>query len=207
MFEMFSEAGRRILFFARYEASVLGSTTIEPEHLLLGILRESGAAARYLVANGFDLNLLRSEIEEGVSRGPLVSTAADIPLSGSAKEALELAVEEARSRPIHVIDSEELLMGIFREGKSAAARILARGSFNLEGLRGGVRASQGGLWPCRRCGQVMSRAEVVPAFRVRLDTHRQPAPPLASVAAAVCAGCGLVEFAVEELARLHDEPT
>jgi hypothetical protein len=51
---------------------------------------------------------------------------------------------------------------------------------------------------------LLSRAEVVPAFRVRLETYRQPTPPLAPMAAAVCAGCGLVEFAVEDPARLHD---
>jgi len=40
MFEKYSERARRALFFARYEASKLGSRVIESEHLLLGILRE-----------------------------------------------------------------------------------------------------------------------------------------------------------------------
>ena len=40
MFEKFNEKARRALFFARYEASKLGSRVIESEHVLLGILRE-----------------------------------------------------------------------------------------------------------------------------------------------------------------------
>ena len=40
MFEKYNEKARRAQFFARYEASKLGSKVIESEHLLLGILRE-----------------------------------------------------------------------------------------------------------------------------------------------------------------------
>jgi ATP-dependent Clp protease ATP-binding subunit ClpC len=39
MFEKYNEKARRALFFARYEASKLGSRVIESEHILLGILR------------------------------------------------------------------------------------------------------------------------------------------------------------------------
>ena len=40
MFEKYNEKARRALFFARYEASKLGSKVIESEHLLLGMLRQ-----------------------------------------------------------------------------------------------------------------------------------------------------------------------
>ena len=40
MFERYTEKARRVIFFARYEASQLGSPYIETEHLLLGLLRE-----------------------------------------------------------------------------------------------------------------------------------------------------------------------
>ena len=41
MFERYTERARRVIFFARYEASQLGSRTIETEHLLLGLIREN----------------------------------------------------------------------------------------------------------------------------------------------------------------------
>ena len=40
MFEKYTPAARKAIFFARYEASQFGSPYIEAEHLLLGILRE-----------------------------------------------------------------------------------------------------------------------------------------------------------------------
>jgi hypothetical protein len=40
MFERYTEKARRVIFFARYEASQFGSPYIESEHLLLGIVRE-----------------------------------------------------------------------------------------------------------------------------------------------------------------------
>ena len=39
MFERYTEKARRVIFFARYEASQFGSPCIETEHLLLGLLR------------------------------------------------------------------------------------------------------------------------------------------------------------------------
>jgi ATP-dependent Clp protease ATP-binding subunit ClpC len=49
MFERFTESARRALFFARYEVSQLGATSIEPEHVLLGLTRETkGIIARIL---------------------------------------------------------------------------------------------------------------------------------------------------------------
>ena len=53
MFERFTEKARRVIFFARYEASQFGSPYIESEHLLLGVVREDKA-----LTNRF----LRSEV-------------------------------------------------------------------------------------------------------------------------------------------------
>jgi ATP-dependent Clp protease ATP-binding subunit ClpC len=37
MFERYTEKARRVIFYARYEASQFGSPYIETEHLLLGL--------------------------------------------------------------------------------------------------------------------------------------------------------------------------
>jgi ATP-dependent Clp protease ATP-binding subunit ClpC len=44
MFEKYTEKARRVIFFARYEASQFGSSRIETEHLLLGLLREDNTS-------------------------------------------------------------------------------------------------------------------------------------------------------------------
>jgi ATP-dependent Clp protease ATP-binding subunit ClpA len=49
MFERYTEKARRVIFFARYEASQFGSPFIETEHVLLGLLREDrDVALRFL---------------------------------------------------------------------------------------------------------------------------------------------------------------
>lgn len=100
------------------------------------------------------------------------------------------------------VGTEEVLIGIFREGRNAAARLLSEGRFDMTSLRKGARTA--GQGPCRRCGQVVSPAVVEPTFRIRLDVDERRTPPLVSVAAAVCAVCGLVEFVASDPSRLTD---
>ena len=50
MFERYTESARRALFFARHEASRLGSISIETEHLLLGLIRDGNEVTRAIFA-------------------------------------------------------------------------------------------------------------------------------------------------------------
>jgi ATP-dependent Clp protease ATP-binding subunit ClpC len=45
MFERYNESARRVIFYAREEATQYGSPNIESEHLSLRILRENEALA------------------------------------------------------------------------------------------------------------------------------------------------------------------
>jgi enamine deaminase RidA (YjgF/YER057c/UK114 family) len=79
MFERYTEEARRSLFFSRYEASELGSISIESEHLLLGILREEpSVAASILVATGLHLDTVR----EGINTELAMSHEADTSRTG-----------------------------------------------------------------------------------------------------------------------------
>src|SRR5437867_373345 len=63
MFERYTEKARRVIFFARYEASQFGSPYIETEHLLLGLLREEKCfAAEILHERGLRLSTIREEL-------------------------------------------------------------------------------------------------------------------------------------------------
>src|SRR3989442_8205878 len=64
MFERYTEAARRTLFFARYEASRLGATSIETGHVLLSLIRENkGLVAQVLALSQVSLADIRREIE------------------------------------------------------------------------------------------------------------------------------------------------
>src|SRR5436853_156381 len=68
MFERYTEKARRVIFFARYEASQFGSPYIETEHLLLGLLREEKCfAAEILHERGLRLSTIREELARSQS--------------------------------------------------------------------------------------------------------------------------------------------
>jgi hypothetical protein len=128
MFERYTESARRAIFFARYEASNYGSHYIDTEHLLLGLLRESPAVAKWFPGE-FNLGPeIRSEIEKRITQNKRIPTSVEIPLSADCKKALKLAAETADRLANRQIHSGHMLIGILRVEKSLAAQILiARG--------------------------------------------------------------------------------
>ena len=92
MFERYSERARRVLFFARYEASQLGSISIETEHLLLGLLREGkGVTGRIFGRAHLSFDRIRREIEERTAFHEKISTSVEMPFSREAKRVLGFA--------------------------------------------------------------------------------------------------------------------
>src|SRR3954470_678526 len=113
MFERYTERARRVLFFARYEASQLGSVLIETEHLLLGLVREGkGIASQIFARSHVSLESLRKEIESRATRRDKVPTSAEIPFSEEVKAILQFAVAEADRLQHQFIGTEHLLLGI-----------------------------------------------------------------------------------------------
>ena len=136
MFERFTEAARRALFFARYEASQLGSPTIESEHMLLGIAREPrGVIASLLTSSGTSLKAVRDEVEAGRKFRERLSTSVEIPFSAEVKRALELTATEADGLTHGAIAPEHMLLGLLRVDGSVAERILTRNGLRLNAVR------------------------------------------------------------------------
>jgi ATP-dependent Clp protease ATP-binding subunit ClpC len=99
MFEKYNEKARRILFFARYEASQMGSSTIEIEHLLLGLLRENqGIISRLISGLNIDIKEIRRVIYKNKKEiQPPSATKNDLPLSSSSKRSSSRASSSGRS--------------------------------------------------------------------------------------------------------------
>src|SRR5262249_2635804 len=86
MFERYTESARRVIFFARFEASQFGASQIEAEHILLGLIREGkNLIARFFPRAHGDVDLVRKEIEARTVIRDRVSTNIDLPLSTEAK--------------------------------------------------------------------------------------------------------------------------
>src|SRR5688500_3118508 len=96
MFERYTERARRVLFFARYETSQLGSVTIETEHLLLGLIREGkGVTSRIFARSHLSLENIRKEVEGRSVFRERISTSVEIPFSTETRRVLQFASEEA----------------------------------------------------------------------------------------------------------------
>ena len=79
MFERYTEKARRVIFFARYEASQFGSPYIETEHLLLGLLREDKALTNRFLRSHASVESIRKQIETHTTIREKVSTSVDLP--------------------------------------------------------------------------------------------------------------------------------
>ncbi|MGD1092965.1 MAG: Clp protease N-terminal domain-containing protein [Bryobacteraceae bacterium] len=130
MFERYTEAARRSIFFARYEASKFGSRLIEPEHLLLGLLREDRTLAGRL---SFDE--IRAAIARTFPAARSVCTSVDLPLSESGKRVLTAAAEEATELSHRHIGTEHLLLGLLREENTLAWILLRQNGLDANLFR------------------------------------------------------------------------
>jgi ATP-dependent Clp protease ATP-binding subunit ClpA len=123
MFERFTEHARQVVILAQEEARTLRHNYIGTEHLLLGLLREGGAAAGAL--DGFDVTLeeVQAQVARIVGQGDEVATG-QIPFTPRAKKVLELSLREALRKGNDDIGPEHILLGLVAEGEGVAARIL-----------------------------------------------------------------------------------
>jgi len=88
VFERYTEKARRVIFFARYEASQYGSPYIETEHLLLGLMREDKALANRFLRQQGSIESIRKEIEARITIRERISTSVEVPLSAECKRIL-----------------------------------------------------------------------------------------------------------------------
>ena len=135
MFERYTEKARRVIFFARYEASQFGSPYIETEHLLLGLLREDKALTNRFLRSHASVESIRKQIEQHTTVREKVSTSVDLPLSNECKHVLAYAAEEAERHSHKHIGTEHLLLGLLREEKCFAAEILMERGLRLPAIR------------------------------------------------------------------------
>jgi ATP-dependent Clp protease ATP-binding subunit ClpC len=142
MFERYTEKARRVIFFARYEASQFGSPYIETEHLLLGLLREDKTLANRFLRSHAAVESIRKQIEGHTTIREKVSTSVDLPLSHECKRVLAYGAEEAERLSHKHIGTEHLLLGLLREEKCFAAEILHERGLRLSTIREELQRSQ-----------------------------------------------------------------
>jgi uncharacterized protein (TIGR02246 family) len=135
MFERFTESARRVIFFARYEASQYGSPFIESEHLLLGLMREHGALILGSLRPNCTATELKSEIDRQIPLRQRISVSVELPLTEECKQVLRRAKDEADRLGHRRIGTEHLLLGLLGSETSLAARLLRERGAGVEAAR------------------------------------------------------------------------
>jgi len=136
MFERYTESARRLLFFARYEASELGASLIEAEHLLLGLVRGNEGTPRDILGlAGVSLEGIRQEVERRAACLARTPTSVEMPFSPLAVGVLEFAREEADRLRHNHIGTEHILLGLLREPGSLAFTVLTEAGVRLDEAR------------------------------------------------------------------------
>src|SRR5690242_554820 len=127
MFERYTGGARRTLFLGGQLALSLGRTTINPDDLLVGLLRDPAEPAKTLLAQ---LKLSATDIEAQLGYQHVAVLPASGPshfrFTASAQRALQHAAQEADTLRHAHVGWEHLLIGIIREGSSVSASVLAR---------------------------------------------------------------------------------
>ena len=135
MFERYTEKARRVIFFARYEASQFGSPYIDTEHLLLGLLRADKPLVNRFLRAQASAESIREQIDAHTTIREKVATSVDLPLSNEGKRVLAYAAEEAERLGQKHIGPEHLLLGLLREDRCSAAQILEGHGVKLAQVR------------------------------------------------------------------------
>jgi hypothetical protein len=171
MFERYTEKARRVIFFARYEASHYGSGAIETEHLLLGLVREDLRIV--LLLPGASYESVRQQIDVRTATRETIPTSVDIPLSNQSRRVLKFAAEEARGLNHHHIGTEHLLLGLLREKNCFGAQILQQGGAELAKLRRQIEKLPERPWPAVSKYELRGR-NVSAAFKDTIEIHGAP---------------------------------
>jgi methylmalonyl-CoA epimerase len=124
VFERYTEKARRVIFYARYEASMFGSPAIETEHLLLGLVREDRDLRSRFFPRQLTMEALRKRFEERAPAREKIATSVELPLSQDTKRVLAHAHEEADRLGHRHIGTEHLLLGLLTVEGTLAERVL-----------------------------------------------------------------------------------
>ncbi len=128
MNNQFSQRVSDAIIYSKEEAGRLRSRCIQPEHLMLGLLRGGeGKAIDILSTLNINLARLKSEIEKATADNNTptdVYMLDDLSLSTDCSRILKLAILEARLLKSPIADTEHILLAILKHKNNVVAHVL-----------------------------------------------------------------------------------
>jgi ATP-dependent Clp protease ATP-binding subunit ClpA len=152
MFESYSYAARRIVFWALGEARRLRGREIAPEHLLLGILIVDASLVSRFLSPDIAAGSIRQAVEShfggnpafnpiGMSESEFIEALAqagvpasqEMRLNTEAEQVLHLSLQLAPEGKL--VTPHHVLLALLQLGETAAARILSEAGLHMEEVR------------------------------------------------------------------------
>ncbi len=127
MINQFSPKVSEVLSFSREEAERLASTSVGPEHILLGILREKQGPVKDLFARlHLNADAIKHELEDRVRQGNSgrMLVTSEMLLNDQANNILRLAVLEARLQRSQTVDIPHLFLAILHDNVDNGAKLV-----------------------------------------------------------------------------------
>lgn len=137
MNNQFSQKVSDIIVYSKEEANRLKSSCIEPEHILLGILRDGeGKAIEVLSKLKINLTDIKKQIEAMLKEqaDDMLLPNANVPLSVGSARILKLCILEARVMKSQVADAEHILLAILKDKNNLAATVLEANHVNYQSV-------------------------------------------------------------------------
>jgi|ERR1039457_2484268 ATP-dependent Clp protease ATP-binding subunit ClpC len=132
----FTPRTQQVLALTRLEASRIEHSSIDTEHVLLGMIKlQQGVGVNVLQRMGLNLETVRLEIEKRAGTGYDPAAKGPIPYTPRVKKVLALALQEARALHHTYVGTEHILLGLLREGDGVAAHVLKQFKVDLEQTR------------------------------------------------------------------------
>lgn len=130
----FTQQVSDIVVYGKEEANRLLNDHIEPEHLLLGILRDGECkAAEILKSFYLDLKGIKNELETQLrEKSILENYSQDISFSEEASKILTLSKLEARLMNDEKVDTPHILLAIMRDNQNNAYKVLEKNDVTYE---------------------------------------------------------------------------
>ena len=131
MFEKFTEKAVDLIFESQNEAKELKNAYVQPEHLLLAIIKNSkGIPLKFFKASHLTYETLREVVEDKLKfeKGEKET----IPFSSDFKNLLKNVLDLTKNTENNYVLPEHLFIGVITDEKSYCVRILEKFDFDIE---------------------------------------------------------------------------
>ena len=121
----FTQKAEQALQYAQDVATQIQDDHIGPEHLLYGLIKEeTGVASQILISQGIICDIMLNFLKSIQQNTTTAAKGVQLGFTNRTKKVIDFAMKESKRMGNSIIGTEHLLLGILKEGESAAVKFL-----------------------------------------------------------------------------------